>query len=317
MGHDARFQRPPARGCIPHRPCSTASQDAMGSFILTGALYAMIVLTKTGMTDQEWAMPLDELRPMCMFATFEAIPGLLAVLLPCRTYLRHRTRIHQAMLLATAAILPFHGYRRSPDLVSGEENRMQAAMRAASRIAATSGFIIMVFELLGRQLLLRHRLPFLLPWACMSLQSHMDFCRVRAFTTDSGVAIHDAHAALTHVANTGLGEWPLGAPTSPNQACAIAINWCYLVMGLTIPNFFLYTMEVRERSRYLVERGLASPRLKLSGALEDNFLLLPSIAGTMWLLANALAAVPPNRLSALPARWNAYLMHTRVPETTW
>lgn len=49
MGHDARFQRPPARGCIPHRPCSTASQDAMGSFILTGALYAMIVLTKTGM----------------------------------------------------------------------------------------------------------------------------------------------------------------------------------------------------------------------------------------------------------------------------
>ncbi|KFM28742.1 hypothetical protein F751_3572 [Auxenochlorella protothecoides] len=151
----------------------------------------------------------------------------------------------------------------------------------------------------------------------MSLQSHMDFCRVRAFTTDSGVAIHDAHAALTHVANTGLGEWPLGAPTSPNQACAIAINWCYLVMGLTIPNFFLYTMEVRERSRYLVERGLASPRLKLSGALEDNFLLLPSIAGTMWLLANALAAVPPNRLSALSARWNAYLMHTRVPETTW
>ncbi|KAL6782728.1 hypothetical protein ACKKBG_A07900 [Auxenochlorella protothecoides x Auxenochlorella symbiontica] len=336
-------------------------EDAIGSFILTAALYVMIVLTKTGMTDQSWTMPMDELRPMSMFATVEkvlragcgtplleqsmelcrcwpqttainrpssqsappshpcmqALPGLLAVLLPSQTYLRLRTRIHQASLLATAAVLPFHGYRRSADLVSGEENRMQAAMRAASRIAATSGFTIMVFELLGRQLLLRHRLPCLLPWTWMALQRNMDHCRVRAFTTDSGVAIHDAHVVAIRAANIGLGEWPLGSPRLPTQGCAVLTTWCFLVMGLTLPNIFLYTMEVRERTRYLVERGLPPPRLKLSKGLEENFLLLPSVLGGMWLLANALAAVPPNKLSSLFARWNAYLMQTGVPEITW
>ncbi|KFM28743.1 hypothetical protein F751_3573 [Auxenochlorella protothecoides] len=292
-------------------------EDAMGSFLVAILLYVMIVLTKTAMTDQEWSMPMDELRPMGIFATVEALPGLLAVLLPSQTYLRHRTRIHQASLLATAAFLPFHGYRRSPDFISGEEDPVRAARRAASRLAGNSRFVFMVFELLGRQLLLRHRLPFLLPWVLVVLQCNMDVCRARPFTAASGVAIHEAHAVIVRVANTGLGEWPLGPARSPTQACAVVTNWWYLVMGLVFPNIVLYTMEVRDRSRYLVERGLPPPRLKLSKGLADNFLLLPSVLGGMWLLANALAAVPPNRLSALPARWNAYLMQTRAPETTW
>ncbi|KAL6784396.1 hypothetical protein ACKKBF_B01625 [Auxenochlorella protothecoides x Auxenochlorella symbiontica] len=222
-------------------------EDAIGSFLVALVLYVLILLTKAAMTDQAWAMPMDELRPMGMFATVEAIPGLLAVLLPCPIYLRHRTRIHQASLLSTAAIMPFYGYRRSSDFISGEKDPRQAAMRAASRLAGNSRFIYMLFELLGRQLLLRHRLPCLLPWAWMALQCNMDYCRVRAFTDASGAAIHNAQAAVTRVANIGLGEWPPGALGSQTQACAVVTNWWFLVMGLTFPNVFLYTMEVHKR----------------------------------------------------------------------
>lgn len=74
---------------------------------------------------------------------------------------------------------------------------------------------------------------------------------------------------------------------------------------------------MRQRTRFLEERGLGPPRLKLSRSLEENFLLLPSVIGGMWLLANVAAAAPYNRVSALCARWNAVLMRTPVLEFVW
>ncbi|KAL6782732.1 hypothetical protein ACKKBG_A07915 [Auxenochlorella protothecoides x Auxenochlorella symbiontica] len=291
--------------------------DAAGSFILSGSLLTLTLLTMARMTDQLWAMAMDETRSMALYSLVEAIPGLLALLLPAEAYLRSRTRLHQAMLLFTSLVMPFHGYTRSPDLVSGASRRGQAAWRAAVRLGAGSKFPMAALQLLGRPLLLHRRLPCVVVWTLMALQCNLDFCRVRGWTEPSGGAIHDVHAALTRVANTGLGEWGGHTPAQPAQACAVISNWVLLVAGVVVPNAFLYIMEVRQRTRFLEERGLGPPRLKLSRSLEENFLLLPSVVGGMWLLANVAAAAPYNRVSALCARWNAVLMRTPVLEFVW
>lgn len=172
----------------------------------------------------------------------QTIPGILASTLPSHVYTRHRKRLHQGMQLLTAALYPAFGYHRSQNIAGDHPRRIVRAVVVLSRLVIMSRASTAYFQLLGRPMLLSHRLACSPLWLWSVLGSNVDFCRAEGWSPASSQALLDVHALGAIVAGLGLGRWPAEGQPDPTHACSVVINWIFLSLGVLGPCTYLYVV---------------------------------------------------------------------------
>ncbi|KAL6768758.1 hypothetical protein F751_5217 [Auxenochlorella protothecoides] len=293
------------------------SLDATGALAVAILVLAIYLVATLNLTNLEWFASAEEHKLLLAYAFAEAIPGVLVATLPAHVYTAHRKRLHQAMQLVTAALYPAFGYHRAQNIAGDHTRRGVRAVVVLSRLFIMSRACVACFQLLGRPMLLRHRLPLLPFWLASALSSNADYCRAGDLTPASRRALLDVYAVGARVAGLGLGRWPAEGQADAVYACSVVINWVFLSFGVLVPSIYLYVIETRQRSSFLARRGLQTAQSGLSHSLDRNMLLLPALLGLAWLACMALAALPRNPFSSLGQRWNAVLLQQPAVQLHW